>query len=105
MSGGYHGVAAPHLETLAETEAKGVRLQQAMKAKDIAQMRTIPADQIAERHDKPLGPPDQGMRRDDRGEEQPADKQRAQQTSKTGPGVNNPGTDQRGAKGGADSSS
>ncbi|MDB5735668.1 MAG: para-nitrobenzyl esterase [Alphaproteobacteria bacterium] len=48
MSGGYHGVAAPHLETLAETEAKGVKLQAAMKAKDIAQMRTIPADQIAE---------------------------------------------------------
>jgi para-nitrobenzyl esterase len=48
MSGGYHGVAAPHLETLAETEAKGVKLQTAMKAKDIAQMRTIPADQIAE---------------------------------------------------------
>jgi para-nitrobenzyl esterase len=48
MSGGYHGVASPHLETLAETEAKGVKLQSAMKAKDIAQMRTIPADQIAE---------------------------------------------------------
>jgi para-nitrobenzyl esterase len=47
LSGGYHGVASPHLETLAETEAKGVKLQQAMKAKDIAQMRTIPADQIA----------------------------------------------------------
>jgi para-nitrobenzyl esterase len=46
LSGGYHGVASPHLETLAETEAKGVQLQQAMKAKDIAQMRTIPADQI-----------------------------------------------------------
>jgi para-nitrobenzyl esterase len=46
LSGGYHGVASPHLETLAETEAKGVKLQQAMKAKDIAQMRTIPADQI-----------------------------------------------------------
>jgi para-nitrobenzyl esterase len=48
MSGGYHGVASPHLETLAETAAKGVKLQQAMKAKDIAQMRTIPADQITE---------------------------------------------------------
>ena len=48
MSGGYHGVAAPHLETLAETEAKGVKLQQAMKAKDIAQMRTIPADTVTE---------------------------------------------------------
>jgi para-nitrobenzyl esterase len=46
LSGGYHGVASPHLETLAETEAKGVKLQQAMKAQDIAQMRTIPADQI-----------------------------------------------------------
>ncbi len=46
LSGGYHGVASPHLETLAETEAKGVKLQQAMKARDIAQMRTIPADQI-----------------------------------------------------------
>ena len=46
LSGGYHGVAAPHLENLAETEAKGVSLQQAMKAKDVAQMRTIPADQI-----------------------------------------------------------
>jgi len=46
LSGGYHGVASPHLENLAETEAKGARLQQAMKAKDIAQMRTIPADQI-----------------------------------------------------------
>ena len=46
LSGGYHGVAAPHLETLAETEAKGVKLQQAMKARDVAQMRTIPADQI-----------------------------------------------------------
>ncbi len=48
LSGGYHGVAAPHLETLAETEAMGVKLQAAMKAKDIAQMRTIPADQITE---------------------------------------------------------
>ena len=46
MSGGFHGVAAPRLETLEETEALGVRLQQAMKAKDIAQMRTIPADQL-----------------------------------------------------------
>ena len=46
LSGGYHGVASPHLETLAETEAKGIKLQQAMKAKDVAQMRTIPADQI-----------------------------------------------------------
>jgi len=46
LSGGYHGVASPHLETLAETEAKGIKLQQAMKAKDIDQMRTIPADQI-----------------------------------------------------------
>jgi hypothetical protein len=31
---------------LAETEAKGEALNLAMKAKDIAQMRTIPADQI-----------------------------------------------------------
>jgi para-nitrobenzyl esterase len=46
LSGGYHGVASPHLENLAETEAKGIKLQQAMKAKDIAQMRTVPADQI-----------------------------------------------------------
>lgn len=46
LSGGYHGVAAPHLETLAETEAKGVRLQEAMKARNVDQMRTIPADQI-----------------------------------------------------------
>ena len=46
LSGGYHGVASPHLEKLAETEAKGVKLQQAMKAQDVAQMRTIPADQI-----------------------------------------------------------
>ena len=46
LSGGYHGVASPHLDRLAETEAKGVQLQQAMKARDIAQMRTIPADQI-----------------------------------------------------------
>lgn len=46
LSGGYHGVATPHLETLAETEAKGVKLQEAMNARDIAQMRTIPADQI-----------------------------------------------------------
>jgi para-nitrobenzyl esterase len=46
LSGGYHGAFAPHLETLAETEAKGVALQKAMKTKDIAQMRTIPADQI-----------------------------------------------------------
>jgi para-nitrobenzyl esterase len=46
LSGGYHGVAAPHLETLAETEAKGIKLQQAMKARDVEQMRTIPADQI-----------------------------------------------------------
>jgi para-nitrobenzyl esterase len=46
LSGGYHGVAAPGLERLAQTEAKGVALQQAMKARDVAQMRTIPADQI-----------------------------------------------------------
>jgi para-nitrobenzyl esterase len=46
LSGSYHGVAAPRQETLAETEAMGVKLQQAMKAKDIAEMRTIPADQI-----------------------------------------------------------
>ena len=46
LSGGYHGAFAPHLETLTETEAKGVALQQAMKAKDIAEMRTIPADKI-----------------------------------------------------------
>lgn len=46
LSGGYHGVAGPHLETMTETEDKGVKLQQAMKSRDIAQMRTIPADQI-----------------------------------------------------------
>ncbi|OJT95476.1 MAG: hypothetical protein BGN82_05645 [Alphaproteobacteria bacterium 65-7] len=46
LSGSYHGVAAPRIETLAENQANGVRLQQAMKARDIAQMRTIPADQI-----------------------------------------------------------
>jgi para-nitrobenzyl esterase len=46
LSGGYHGASSPHLDTMAQTEALGVRLQQAMKAKDIAQMRTIPADQI-----------------------------------------------------------
>jgi para-nitrobenzyl esterase len=46
LSGGYHGASSPHLDTLAQTEALGIRLQQAMKAKDIAQMRTIPADQI-----------------------------------------------------------
>jgi para-nitrobenzyl esterase len=46
LSGGYHGVSSPHLESLAETEDKGVKLQKAMKAKDIVQMRTIPADQI-----------------------------------------------------------
>ena len=49
LSGGYHGVAAPALERLAETEARGVQLQQAMKARDVAQMRTIPADQITVR--------------------------------------------------------
>jgi len=46
LSGGYHGVASPPLQKLGETEATGVRLQQAMKANDVAQMRTIPADQI-----------------------------------------------------------
>ena len=48
LSGGYHGVAAPHLDTLKEEEASGVALQQAMKAKDIAEMRTRPADEITE---------------------------------------------------------
>ncbi|MBN9587912.1 MAG: hypothetical protein BGN85_06720 [Alphaproteobacteria bacterium 64-11] len=48
LSGGYHGVAAPHLETLTETEAKGVALQRAMMAKDIAAMRTRPADEVYE---------------------------------------------------------
>jgi para-nitrobenzyl esterase len=48
MSGGYHGVAAPHLATLSEMQATGVQLQQAMKAKDLAQMRTRPADEITE---------------------------------------------------------
>ena len=46
LSGGYHGATSPHLDTLTQTEALGARLQQAMKAKDITQMRTIPADQI-----------------------------------------------------------
>ncbi|RYI01472.1 MAG: carboxylesterase, partial [Acetobacteraceae bacterium] len=46
LSGSYHGVAAPRIETLKENEANGVRLQTAMKASGIAQMRTIPADQI-----------------------------------------------------------
>jgi para-nitrobenzyl esterase len=46
LSGGFHGPFASRLQNLAQTEAKGVSLQQAMKAKDIAQMRTIPADQI-----------------------------------------------------------
>ncbi len=46
LSGGFHGPFASRLENLAQTEAKGVSLQQAMKAKDIAEMRTIPADQI-----------------------------------------------------------
>ena len=46
LSGSYHGVAAPRQETLAQTEAMGVKLQTALKAKDIARMRTIPADQI-----------------------------------------------------------
>ena len=40
MSGGYHGVASPHLASLDEMEANGSKLQAAMKAKDIAQMRT-----------------------------------------------------------------
>ena len=48
LSGGYHGVAAPHLATLAEMEGNGVKLQQAMQAKDMAQMRTIPADQVTQ---------------------------------------------------------
>jgi para-nitrobenzyl esterase len=47
LSGGYHGVATPGLEKLAETEAKGVKLQQAMKARDVAEMRTFAADRIA----------------------------------------------------------
>ena len=46
LSGGYHGAFAPPLEVLKQTEEKGVALQQAMKARDIAHMRTIPADQI-----------------------------------------------------------
>ena len=46
LSGGYHGPTAPPLETLSITEGKGVALQQAMKSRDIAHMRTIPADQI-----------------------------------------------------------
>ncbi len=46
LSGCYHGAFAPPLEVLKQTEEKGVALQQAMKARDIAHMRTIPADQI-----------------------------------------------------------
>jgi len=48
LSGGYHGAAAPRLETLKETEAKGVALQRAMQARDVAQMRTRPADEVYE---------------------------------------------------------
>ena len=46
LSGGYQGPFASRLQTLAQMEAKGVSLQQAMKAKDVAEMRTIPADRI-----------------------------------------------------------
>ena len=46
LSGGYHGAFSPPLEVLKQTEDKGVALQQAMKARDVAHMRTIPADQI-----------------------------------------------------------
>jgi para-nitrobenzyl esterase len=46
MSGSFHGVFAPRQDSLKDTEALGVKLQQAMKARDIAQMRTFPADQI-----------------------------------------------------------
>jgi para-nitrobenzyl esterase len=46
LSGGYHGAFSPPLEVLKETEDKGVKLQEAMKAQGIDQMRTIPADQI-----------------------------------------------------------
>jgi para-nitrobenzyl esterase len=46
LSGGYHGAFSPTLEVLKQTEEKGVKLQEAMKARDVAQMRTIPADQI-----------------------------------------------------------
>jgi para-nitrobenzyl esterase len=46
LSGGYHGAFSPPLEVLKQTEDKGVKLQEAMKAQGIAQMRTIPADQI-----------------------------------------------------------
>jgi para-nitrobenzyl esterase len=48
LSGGYHGVAAPHFPTLSEMEAKGVELQKAMKASGVAQMKTRPADEITE---------------------------------------------------------
>lgn len=48
MSGSFHGPFAPRNGTLAGTEALGVKLQEAMKARDIAHMRTIPADQIVE---------------------------------------------------------
>jgi para-nitrobenzyl esterase len=46
LSGSWHGPFAPHQETLAETEAKGVALQKALGAVDVAQMRTLPADRI-----------------------------------------------------------
>jgi para-nitrobenzyl esterase len=46
LSGGYQGPFASHLQTRAQMEAKGVSLQQAMKAKSIDEMRTFPADQL-----------------------------------------------------------
>jgi para-nitrobenzyl esterase len=48
LSGGYHGVATPHLPTLNELEAKGTSLQEALGAKGIGEMRTLPADQVTE---------------------------------------------------------
>jgi para-nitrobenzyl esterase len=46
LSGSFHGVFAPRQDTLKEVEAQGVQLQKAMKARDVAEMRTIPADQL-----------------------------------------------------------
>lgn len=46
LSGSFHGPFAAQQQTLAQMEAHGIALQQAMKARDVAQMRTIPADQV-----------------------------------------------------------
>lgn len=46
LSGSYHGPFQPRQQALAETEATGVALQKALRARDVAQMRTLPADRI-----------------------------------------------------------